>query len=116
MHDYGISPPRMAVSPGRRTRIGGSVTFQRDYPRRLRVGIVGAGNHVYRTLMPLLSFLPVELAAVCDPRLDQAESTARLAGARAYPSAAEMYATEELDAVLIAVAARLHPGLCIEAL
>jgi predicted dehydrogenase len=92
------------------------VTFQRDSARRLRIGILGAGNHTYRTLLPLLTFLPVELVAVADPRLDMAASVARQTDARAYPSAAAMYAAEQLDAVLIAVSAALHPSLCIEAL
>ena len=92
------------------------MTFQRDYPRRLRVGLVGAGNHSYRTILPLLSFLPVELGAVCDPRLELAESLARQTGARAYASSSEMYAAETLEAVFIAVSAALHPQLCVEAL
>jgi predicted dehydrogenase len=90
--------------------------FQRDYPRRLRVGVVGAGAHSYRVLLPLLNFLPVELVAIADPQGPLVETTARQYGVHAHTSAAAMYREERLDAVLIAVSAAFHPQLCVEAL
>jgi len=92
------------------------MTLQRDYPHRLRVGVVGAGGHAYRLLLPLLTFLPVELVAICDPRAALVEPTARQYGVRAHTSTESMYQSERLDAVLIAVSPTLHPDLCIEAL
>jgi predicted dehydrogenase len=52
------------------------MSYQRDYSKRLRVGIVGVGSHCYRNLLPALNFLPVELVAVCDTNLDVAKKTA----------------------------------------
>lgn len=92
------------------------MTLQRDHARRLRVGVVGAGGHTYRLLLPMLTFLPVELVAICDPQVALVEATARQYGVRAYASTETMYRSEQLDAVLIAVSAALHPRLCIEAL
>ncbi len=93
------------------------MSYQRDFDRRLRIGVVGAGSHSYRNLLPTLTFLPVELAAVCDIKGDLAAKAARQYGAPgAYVSTAEMYAREKLDAALICVSPQAHPALVAEAL
>ncbi|MFF3014551.1 Gfo/Idh/MocA family protein [Streptomyces sp. NPDC057939] len=89
---------------------------QRDYERRLRVGVVGLGGHGYRTLLPVLTTLPVRLVAVCDQDADRAERTARQYGAAPHTAQADMLAEHALDAVLLAVPPQEHPRLAIEAL
>jgi predicted dehydrogenase len=79
--------------------------------------MVGAGSHAYRNLLPTMTFLPVELVAVCDLDQSRAAATARQYGAPGvYTSAAEMYAREKLDAVFICVSQNAHPRLVGEAL
>ncbi|MEH2492674.1 Gfo/Idh/MocA family protein [Bradyrhizobium sp. AZCC 2230] len=89
--------------------------YQRDYKTKVRIGVVGLGSHSYRNILPTLTFLPVELMAVADIAEDVAKVTARQYGVRAYTSATEMYAKEELDAVLLCVSPNMHPKLAIEA-
>lgn len=89
--------------------------YQRSAERYVRIGIVGAGSHSYRNILSTLTYLPVELVAVADVDRDTAESTARQYAANAYTSATEMYANEQLDAVLLCVSPQLHPDLTIEA-
>lgn len=92
------------------------MTYQRDFDQKIRVGIVGAGGHAYRNILPALHFLPVTLCAVCDVDTERAARTAREYGVQGvYSSASEMYQSEELDAVLLCVSAKLHPELACEA-
>jgi predicted dehydrogenase len=92
------------------------VTYQRDFADRVRVGLVGAGSHAYRNILPALTYLPVTLTAVCDVDLERAQVTAAQYGAPgAYASLEEMLAAEELDAVLLCVSPQLHPQLAITA-
>lgn len=85
---------------------------QRDFDRRIRIGLVGAGGHAYRNLLPALTYLPVELVAICDISQDRAQATARQYGApQVYTDAAAMFKKADLDAVLIAVSAEMHPQL-----
>ena len=75
---------------------------QREFQKRLRVGLVGAGSHAYRNILPTMTFLPVTLVAICDVDLRRAKLTASQYGASAYYSdAKEMYANENLDAVFL---------------
>jgi len=91
--------------------------YQRDFDRRLRVAVVGAGSHSYRNIFTTLTFLPVELVAVCDVDLPRARVVADQYGARAsYASLAEMLASETLDAVFLCVSPAAHPKLAVEAL
>lgn len=91
--------------------------YQREAERRLRVGIVGAGSHAYRNILPALTYLPVSLDAVCDIDMDRARATAAQYGvARVYSATADMYRDGDLDAVLICVSPQLHPELACEAL
>lgn len=92
------------------------MSYQRDYEKRVRIGIVGAGSHSYRNVFTTLTFLPVDLRGVCDLDERVAERTARQYGARAYTRADDMYRAEELDAVFICVSPKLHPELTIGAL
>jgi predicted dehydrogenase len=92
------------------------MSYQREFPARVRVGVVGVGSHSYRNILSALTFLPVELVAIADVNEELGARTARQYGlSRSYPTAAEMYANEDLDAVLLVVSARLHPTLAIEA-
>ncbi len=42
------------------------MSYQRQFARTLRVGVVGVGSHAYRNVLPTLHYLPVRLAALCD--------------------------------------------------
>jgi predicted dehydrogenase len=93
------------------------MSYQRDFKKRLRVALVGVGSHAYRSILPALHFLPIELKALCDLNVALAESTAAEYGvSRCYESTAEMYRHESLDAVLLCVSPMAHPVLACEAL
>lgn len=93
------------------------MTYQRDYERKLRVGVIGIGSHAYRNIMPALHYLPVSLVALCDLNEDLLKRTAaQYGGIATFTQAAEMYANIELDAVLICAGPAQHPPLAIEAL
>jgi predicted dehydrogenase len=93
------------------------MSYQRDFTKRLRVGVVGVGSHSYRNVLPAMTFLPVELAAFCDVNIDLARKTAPQFGVKnCYPNAKDMYAKEKLDAVFICVGPKQHPALTCEAL
>lgn len=90
--------------------------YQRDAEKKVRVGVVGLGSHSYRNVLPTLTYLPMELVAVADVDENVGAKTAQQYGlAKAYSSATEMYANEDLDAVLLCVSPQLHPQLAIEA-
>jgi predicted dehydrogenase len=90
--------------------------YQREFEKKLRVGIVGVGSHAYRNLLPAMNYLPVSLQAVCDSNRSLAEKTAAQYGAKGcYDNAAEMYRREQLDAVFLCVSPLLHPQLACEA-
>ncbi len=93
------------------------MSYQREFAKRLKVGMVGIGSHAYRNLMPAFNYLPVELKAVCN-RSDEekARTTARQYGCSYYQSTREMYEKEELDAVFICVSHKAHAQLAMEAL
>ena len=92
------------------------MSYQRDFERRLEVGVVGVGSHAYRNVLPTMTFLPVSLRAFCDVNLELARATASQYGVKAtYASAREMYEKEDLDAVFLSVSPELHPGLACEA-
>lgn len=91
------------------------MTYQREFDHVLRVAIVGAGNHSYRNIIPTLHYLPVRLLAVCDLNEQVGQATAAQFGCRYYASTAEMYESEQLDAVFLCVSPMAHPQLAIEA-
>jgi len=84
--------------------------------RRVRLGLVGAGSHARRTLLPALAYLPAELRGICDLDADLAQQTASQYGCRPYGSLEEMAREESLDGVLLAAGPRAHPALAREAL
>ena len=91
--------------------------YQREFETTLKIGLVGAGSHAYRNLLPALNYLPVTLQAVCDIQVDTAQKVARQYGAPGvYDDAARMYEKEQLDAVLLCVSPALHPPLACQAL
>ncbi|MBC8039065.1 MAG: Gfo/Idh/MocA family oxidoreductase, partial [Opitutaceae bacterium] len=80
------------------------MSYQRDFPQRLRVAVIGVGSHSYRNILPTLHHLPVKLVALCDLNLDLVRRTASEYGvAGCYTDTASMYAAEKLDAVFICV-------------
>ncbi|MBC8008476.1 MAG: Gfo/Idh/MocA family oxidoreductase [Burkholderiales bacterium] len=92
------------------------MSYQRDFPQRLRVAVIGVGSHSYRNILPTLHHLPVQLVALCDLNLDLVSRTAAEYGvAGCYTETAAMYAAEKLDAVFICVGPAQHPALAIEA-
>lgn len=92
------------------------MTYQREFEKRLKVGIVGVGSHAYRNLLPAMNYLPVSLQAVCDTNRPLAEKTAAQYGAKnCYVNAKDMYRSEGLDAVFLSVSPVFHPQLACEA-
>jgi len=92
------------------------MSYQREFEKKLNVGIVGVGSHAYRNILPTMTFLPVSLEAICDINLDRAQATASQYGVKAiYESSKEMYQNEKLDAVFLCVSPQLHPELTCEA-
>jgi predicted dehydrogenase len=90
--------------------------FQRDFERKIRVGIVGIGHHTYRSLLPTLHYLPVDLVAVCaHSDKDRAKKTAQEYGCKWYMAPEDMYQHENLEAVFICVSPELHPDLVCQA-
>ncbi len=93
------------------------MTYQREFDKRLRVGVLGIGSHSYRNILPALNYLPVELEAVCNhSNKELADKTAKQYGCRSYQNPQEMYEKEKLDAVFICAAPEVHAGLVMEAL
>jgi predicted dehydrogenase len=93
------------------------MSYQREFERRLNVGVVGVGGHCYRNLLPAMNYLPVRLAAMCDVDEKRLRLTAAQYGVeRTYADAGQMFADGGLDAVFIAVSPQLHPELTCQAL
>ncbi len=93
------------------------MTYQREYEKKLKVGVVGVGSHCYRNLLPTMNFLPVKVVGLCDVDLELARVTGEQYGVtNCYASSNQMYENEELDAVFLSVSPQLHPELTIEAL
>ena len=85
-------------------------------PKRIRLGLIGAGSHACRTLLPALEHIPFDLCGVCDLDEERARATARRTGANAYTSFKEMREKETLDAVVLVAGPSAHPILAAEAL
>lgn len=93
------------------------MSYQREFSHRLRAGLVGIGSHAYRNILPVMNFLPVQLAAVCNrSNIEQARLTAAQYGCKYYQKPEEMYKKENLDCVFICVSPEAHPRLAIQAL
>jgi predicted dehydrogenase len=93
------------------------MSYQREFPRCLRLGVVGAGSHCYRNLLPALNFLPVEFAALCDLNRALAEKTAAQYGVKAvFTDAKEMFGQAGIEVAILCVGPGAHPKLAALAL
>lgn len=93
------------------------MTYQREFEKKLKVGIVGIGSHAYRNLLPTMNYLPVSLEAICDTNLPLAQKTAAQYGVKqCFDNAVEMYRSAGLDAVFLCVSPVYHPQLACDAL
>lgn len=93
------------------------MTYQREYEKKLKVGLVGVGSHAYRNLLPVMNYLPVSLEAICDTNLPLAKKTAAQYGVKqCFENAVDMYRNAELDAVFLCVSPIHHPRLACDAL
>ena len=93
------------------------MAYQREFDRRVRAAVVGVGSHCYRNLLPAMTYLPVELVAMCD--LDEARLAATAAQygvARTYARTADLYEAGDFEAVFLCVSPQKHPELAAEAL
>ena len=80
------------------------MTFNFEFPHRIRAGFIGCGHHSYQSIYPCFQYAPVELIAVADLQEERARTYARQFGAeRAYSDLQEMLAKESLDAVFVVV-------------
>ncbi|MBM4050824.1 MAG: Gfo/Idh/MocA family oxidoreductase [Planctomycetes bacterium] len=78
------------------------VTYNHEFTKRLRAGLIGCGGHAYRNICPVFQYAPIELVAVCDAVEDKARHFQRIFGAqRAYSSHLAMVEKEQLDVVFI---------------
>ncbi len=98
------------------------ITYNHEYPRRVRLAAIGCGGHALRNIFPTYQFAPVDLAAVCDLDRERAEACARLFGAGAvYADYREMLERERPEAVVIVTnydenGRPRYPGIAIDAL
>lgn len=92
------------------------MSYQREFEKRLKIGVIGVGSHCYRNILPAMNYLPVEIKAICDLNIDAAKITAAQYGNCAYyQHTGEMYEKECLDAVFISVSPKIHAKLSCEA-
>jgi myo-inositol 2-dehydrogenase / D-chiro-inositol 1-dehydrogenase len=83
----------------------------------LRVGFIGAGSFSTWAIYPALHLAPIDLRAVCDLDPAKAESAARRFGApRWYADHLEMWAKEDLEAVILWMKPRERQALALAAL
>jgi predicted dehydrogenase len=78
------------------------VTYNAEYPRRLRTCFIGCGGHAVRNVYPTFLYAPVELTAVCDLDAERAAWCARQFGAeRSYGDYRVMLEKERPEAVFV---------------
>ena len=92
------------------------MSYQRDFVKRLNVGIIGIGSHGYRNILPLMNYLPVKVKAICNRTVEIGKITADQYACAHYQTPQEMYDREDIDAVFINVSPKLHPQMVMEAL
>jgi predicted dehydrogenase len=92
------------------------VSYQREFEKRINVGIIGIGSHGYRNILPLMNYLPVKVKAVCNRTASVGRITAEQYACAYYQTPREMYDNEDIDAVFINVSPKMHPEMVIEAL
>jgi predicted dehydrogenase len=92
--------------------------FMPDTPsRQLKVAMIGCGGHAFRSILPSLDYLPVELVATCNRARSKAEIFARRFGAKAaLGSLQEVIDRGDIEAVLLSVGPKQHPDLACQAL
>ncbi|MCC7204109.1 MAG: Gfo/Idh/MocA family oxidoreductase [Phycisphaeraceae bacterium] len=84
---------------------------------RLKVALVGCGQHARRSILPCLDDLPADLVATCDVDPTRAREYASRYGTRAsFTNLAELIDSHLADAVLLVVGPRLHPELACQAM
>jgi predicted dehydrogenase len=57
------------------------VLYNHEYPRRVRLAVIGCGGHAVRNVLPTFVYAPVDLVALCDLDRAKAEHYGRLFGA-----------------------------------
>ncbi len=92
------------------------MSYQREFDKKINVGIIGIGSHGYRNILPLMNYLPVKVKAVCNRTADTGRITATQYACNHYQTPMEMYEKEDIDAVFINVNPKIHPSMVIEAL
>jgi predicted dehydrogenase len=92
------------------------MSYQREFPQRINVAVIGAGSHCYRNILPVMNYLPVRIKAICDPNVVLGKLTAEQYGCSYYQNTRELYERAEIEAVFICVGPKLHPQLVGEAL
>lgn len=93
------------------------MSYQREFERHLSIGVIGAGGHCYRNLLPAFHYLPVRVAAFCDPNVELSKKTSPEYGDTPFfTTLEEMLDKVKLDAVVMAVSPKLHPILTLKCL
>lgn len=82
-----------------------SVLYNFEYPKKLKIAYIGAGEHSIRNILPTFQYAPIELMAMADHNTERGLAAARMFGAkRFYPNHKALLAKEQgLDAVMIVV-------------
>lgn len=87
--------------------------------RKIRVGMIGAGIHATNMLYPSVVLVDdlIERVAVCDLDESKARKAAKDFGFdRVYVDYRDMLEKSQLDAVIICIGAKQHPGVVIDCL
>ena len=58
------------------------MSYQSEFARVFRVGVIGVGGHSYRNLLPVLHYLPVRLVGICGLDTSRLSLAAGLHGAQ----------------------------------
>lgn len=78
------------------------IRYNHEHERRLRAVYLGCGDHSFRNILPCFRYAPIDLLAVCDQRIERAESFARQFGAaRHYGDYHAMLDAERPEVVFI---------------
>lgn len=84
--------------------------------RKLRVGVVGCGNIAYWVHLPALARMRgVELVAACDPDPQARDNAARLVKRPVFPRSEDLFARNDIDAVVICAPTGMHHDLALAA-
>ena len=50
-----------------------AILYAHESGKRLKVAVVGCGNHSYRSIFPCFDYLAAEVVSVCDVNRERAE-------------------------------------------